>query len=106
MNTLLVWQKIAHANAVAHGFTEQTVPEMCALMHSEVSELFEAFRKGILSTQCDKAVQLTNAEEELADIVIRACHAAENLGIDLNRAVELKHAYNVQRPFKHGNKAL
>lgn len=106
MNTLLDLQKIVHADAVAHGFTKQTVPEMCALLHSEVSELFEAFRQGTLNSPCDKTSNLTNAEEELADIVIRACHAAENLGIDLNRAVEIKHAYNVKRPFKHGNKVL
>lgn len=30
---------------------------------------------------------------------------AAALGIDLDRAVALKHQYNTTRPFRHGNKA-
>jgi NTP pyrophosphatase (non-canonical NTP hydrolase) len=39
---------------------------------------------------------------ELADIIIRVGDLAHRLGIDLDSVVELKHAYNVTRPFKHG----
>lgn len=108
--TLNQWQKLAHANAMAHGFTEQTVPESCALLHSEVSELFEFYRKGQLRDMSGKLLAgipfLTNAEEELADIVIRALDIASRMEIDLERAVFLKHSYNMNRPYKHGNKVL
>lgn len=39
---------------------------------------------------------------ELADIVIRVGDLAGALGIDLDAAVQRKHAYNVGRPHKHG----
>ena len=41
---------------------------------------------------------------ELADIVIRVGDLAERLGIDLGRAVEEKHAFNLTRAMKHGGK--
>ena len=41
---------------------------------------------------------------ELADAVIRIADLCGALGLDLSVAVEAKHAYNVQRPFRHGGK--
>ena len=48
--------------------------------------------------------ELTCLEEELADIVIRCLDTAETFGVDLERAIEAKHAYNGSRPRKHGGK--
>jgi NTP pyrophosphatase (non-canonical NTP hydrolase) len=39
---------------------------------------------------------------ELADIMIRVADLAGALGIDLESAVQKKHAYNLGRPRKHG----
>jgi NTP pyrophosphatase (non-canonical NTP hydrolase) len=84
----------------------------CMNLHTEVSELWESYRNGELFLPCDKADKmiqlglkpLTNAEEELADIVIRAFDTAEALGIDIEAAVSAKHDYNMSRPLKHGGK--
>lgn len=79
---------------------------------SEVSELWEAYRRNKLHAPCDKAegmaaighVPLTNFEEELADIVIRCADIAGFFGIDLENAVKVKLAYNKSRPLRNGGK--
>jgi hypothetical protein len=43
---------------------------------------------------------------ELADIIIRVLHFSGKHGIDIERAVYEKMAYNRTRPFKHGGKKL
>jgi len=81
-------------------------------IHAEISELWEAYRAGRLNEPCDKAEkmraigvkELTCLEEELADIVIRAFDSAYALGVDIEAAVEAKHAYNATRPQRHGGK--
>lgn len=75
-----------------------------ANLHGEVSELWECVRKGTLFTPCSKVPEITNAEEELADIIIRALHTAASLGVDIDKAVRLKHGYNQTRPYRHGGK--
>jgi NTP pyrophosphatase (non-canonical NTP hydrolase) len=75
-----------------------------ANLHGECSELWEAARKDALYETCDKGINLTNAEEELADIVIRAMDTAHTLGIKIGDAIAKKTAYNKLRPHKHGKK--
>ena len=78
----------------------------------EVSEAWESFRAGTLAAPCDKAEKmaamglrpLTCLEEELADVVIRAFDTAQAFGLDLQTAVEVKHAYNGTRAPRHGGK--
>ncbi len=99
-------------NAVAHAFhdkdAERSDVENFAIwtanITGEVSELWEAARKGTLTSQCDKAVPLTCEEEELADIVIRALDTATARGINIGHAVLAKHYFNKSRPLKHGGK--
>lgn len=78
---------------------------LAALIHTEVSELVEAYRHG--NPECDKPglEGLTNAAEELADIVVRVCDFASEHGIDLGDAVVRKMAVNQKRPHRHGGKA-
>jgi NTP pyrophosphatase (non-canonical NTP hydrolase) len=99
--------------AAEHGFhendaVEAATPERMALfianLHGECSELWEAVRKGTLFAACDKVSTLTNAEEELADIVIRAMDTAHTIGISLGDAIAKKATYNRDRPYKHGKK--
>ena len=72
------------------------------LIHSEVSEATEALREGRLLTSDGKG----SVEEELADIIIRVLHTAEKNGMDVFKAVQVKHDKNQQRPYRHGNKAF
>lgn len=85
---------------------------MTANQHGETSEFWEAYRKGALDQPCDKAAKmeamglpaLTNAEEELADVVIRALDKAQAHNVDIAKAVATKIAFNSGRPFLHGGK--
>jgi hypothetical protein len=83
-----------------------------ANQHGEASEFWEAFREGSLNSPCNKTEKmaamglpmLTNAEEEIADEIIRALDKAEAHGVDVAKAVAVKASYNSGRPFLHGNK--
>lgn len=119
-----------YANAVAKGFHDQlrgTLTDQqwegaegqrmraavfSTNLHGEVSEFWEAFRAGALHEPCDKAPKmeamglpgLTCAEEEIADILIRALDTAKAFGVDVAKAVAVKMAYNASRPNLHGGK--
>ena len=102
--------------AKSKGFHDEPVPMAVstANLHSEVSELWEAFRNNKLQEPCDKAVkmkalglpELTCIEEELADIFIRCLDTARENGVDLAKAVIAKDSYNQTRPHKNGGKAV
>jgi len=101
------------ANVRRSGFDESPrVDTMVALLHSEVSELLEAWRKGRLDKPSDHAEAMaaagvpvmTCAAEEVADIIIRALNTAHVLGVDPDKAVREKMAFNATRPHKHGGK--
>jgi NTP pyrophosphatase (non-canonical NTP hydrolase) len=103
--TIREWVKAAGENARSKGFHEvATMATNIANIHSELSELWEAYRKDLLDNPCDKPIALTCLEEELADIAIRTFDMAFQNGVDLQRAIELKHVYNTTRPRMHGGK--
>lgn len=109
---------VVHELARSKGFYDQEescdryVERACNNLHDEVSELHTAWRERNLHNPCDKSDKmldmgfhpLTFLEEELADIVIRAMDNAHHLGVDLGRAVIIKHLYNETRSYRHGNK--
>jgi NTP pyrophosphatase (non-canonical NTP hydrolase) len=114
-NALNEIRNIVHQNAVDHGFHNfeeddgQFVTRAMMLLNTETAELFEAYRNHKLTEPCDKSHKmeepLTNEEEEIADIIIRALDYAGRMKLDIGRAVAIKHAYNVSRPYRHGGKA-
>jgi NTP pyrophosphatase (non-canonical NTP hydrolase) len=75
-----------------------------ANLHGEVSEFWEAYRSGKLDEPCDKDIDLTCIEEELADIIIRVFDIAISYKMDIGEAIRKKMKYNNTRDFRHGGK--
>lgn len=113
--------KAAFDNAFIKGFHDNDdlmdevdlYAKWTANIHGEVSELWEAARKGELGCVCDKhhlmtsqlGEHLTCEEEELADIIIRVLDTAGARNVNIGRAVLLKMAFNATRPHMHGKLA-
>ena len=71
---------------------KRNVPEMLCLVHSEVSEAMEGFRKNLMD---DKLPHRPMLEVELADAVIRILDMCGGLGLDLQGAIFEKLSYNM-----------
>lgn len=101
--------------------SERTVGEDIALLHSEVSEMLEAFREfGLkditghtltLKHQGDGLAQVTPPKpegfgSECADVLIRLLDTCKRRGIDLGFEFERKLQHNAGRGHRHGGKRL
>lgn len=116
MKTIEDYQAEAVRIEREHGFTDSpgTFGDRMALLHSEVSEAFEAWRKhGLADVTAEhdhrngqRPGKPEGVGSEFADIFIRLLTECERYGIDLRAETERKMAYNERRPFLHGGKAL
>lgn len=101
--------------------SERAFGDDIALLHTEVSEMFEAYRRWGLddATQAvvNEAVESLTGEKpvlpkpegvgsEAADVLIRLLDTCERNGIDLGSEVERKFAFNRTRAYRHGNKRV
>ncbi len=108
----------------------RTIGDECALLTSEISELYEEHRNGHLPNEtyythdkkCLEFAGLTEARpselmtcctlkmegipSEVADIFIRLGDFCNRAGIDLHSAVIEKLAYNATRGYRHGGKVI
>jgi len=109
-------QEVYECN-VAHGWFDaaRVLGDDIALLHSEVSEAYEAYRKGSMEEYAydtDSSVpgqpeyDPSSFPAELADIFIRLLDTCERSGVDLFAAFEHKLGYNQRRPYRHGNKVV
>lgn len=72
----------------------RNIPEMLCLVHSEISEALEGFRKDLMDTHLPDRKML---EVELADTLIRIFDLAGYQGLDLGGALIEKLEYNASR---------
>ena len=89
--------KMAEVRALCEskGFSAEhgRIWEMLALIHSEISEASECYKKG----ESFEAVG-----EELIDAIIRILHLLSALGLDAEKIYQEKMAKNWERPYRYG----
>lgn len=124
------YTKKIHDNAVAHGWwdEERSFGDIVALCHSELSEALEEYRAGRPMEWCKCSVdyELCIGEScprdpntctyrskkpegiavEMADCLIRILDWFGKEGLDVDRIVQEKMAYNETRAYRHGGKKL
>lgn len=104
---------------IANGWyeDERTVGDDIALLHSEASEMLEAYRDtGLLDATgyCnvspdhggDHLCKPEGFGAEAADVLIRLIDTCDRRGIDLLAETRRKMAYNATRGYRHGGKRL
>ena len=101
----------AHKTATEKGWwdkPDRNIPELLALIHSEVSEALEDYRiKGVDNlgdTWYSSTAKPEGFTVELADVLIRIADLCAEFNLDLEQALVEKMAYNKTRSYRHGNK--
>jgi NTP pyrophosphatase (non-canonical NTP hydrolase) len=89
-------QKMLEVRALADGKGFSSEPariwEMLALIHTEVSEATDAYKKG---------ESVEHVGEELTDAIIRILHLMSALDLDADKLFQDKMKKNWERPYKY-----
>ena len=98
------WAREIHANAVDHGFWEPKMEFNTALMLivGEIAEAMEEHRAGNPMEWRNENGKPEGIAVEMIDALIRILDWCGSEGLDVERLVSEKHAYNKSRPYKHG----
>lgn len=123
------WDDVPRDDLGRVEMTPDQILAKCMLIVTEAAEACECVRTGDMTAhggafvECPAEIattrivpaggdvvhgQITKPEGfpiELADIVIRCFDLSAAMGIDLARAIEIKHRYNETRGYRHGGKA-
>lgn len=107
-------EEIYEINVANGWFTEErSFGDDIALLHSEVSEAYEEYRKGSPISYCyseritlDGQTKPLGIPSELADIIVRVLDTAKRYDIDMDKIMAEKLAYNRTRGFRHGGKIV
>jgi NTP pyrophosphatase (non-canonical NTP hydrolase) len=114
-NTLAELEQQVYEVNEANGWFEEdrTVGDDIALLHSEVSEMLEAYRDWGLADQTPEpwsektpTPKPEGFGSEAADVLIRLLDLCRRRGVDLEFEVQRKLAYNATRGHRHGGKRL
>ncbi len=94
-----------HQIAVEHGWWngDREFGTLVALLHSEVSEMLELYRRSTVDTSVK---DIKGMDEEMADVIIRLLDMAAFYEIDIDSAVGHKMGINMDRPYRHGGKRV
>ena|SRR3990167_11038129 len=94
-----------HTQARAKGFwdRERSLPERLALLHSEVSEVFEEWRDRTPPVYVQHGKPGGYAVE-LIDVIIVALDSLAFEGVDIDEIMRAKMAFNAGRPVRHGRR--
>lgn len=88
-------QQLAWQNKIAKGFNTSDVPLEFMLLHGEVAESFQAWRRA-----------RPDLGEELADVALYLFALAEMNGVDLDGEIEQKIVKNVRRQYAHDSNGV
>jgi NTP pyrophosphatase (non-canonical NTP hydrolase) len=103
-----------HTHPLSEKEKIEIFPSYIANLHSEISELWEAYRNNKLFEDCNKAdkmealglKRLNCLEEELSDEIIRCLDIAYEFQLDIGQAILDKLEYCKTREWKHGGKRV
>lgn len=119
--TLNEWAQEIHEYARNKGWwdspTDRNFGDLCALLHTEISEAYEEYRNGHAPDERyynpERLVQDETGKywpkpegipSELADIMIRLFDLFGHYYINIEQVLIEKHLYNLHRPYRHGGK--
>lgn len=98
-------------NNKRHGWFDEDRPFSAdiALLHSEVSEVYEAYRAGKANNTPLDIINVSDYDKdsigaELADVFIRLLDTCYRMEIDLEHEFKCKMEYNEGRSYRHGGK--